>query len=190
MPVRLFSSWCCMCLYSHTRVLVFVSARKYRKMMLQLLDNNRRFAALPHNRWPLYQGQANGNLSRPALMIILSSKSNGNCIKDSPRTIAAGRAKPLGLALEAQAAIAPHKQFINCRPARDLVKAGPDGQFVQACSNRKDQSLRSSSRRLDPLLRRVSSLSTAGFDRAPMASSQEGQTLDRAFGGSTRYCAT
>ena len=116
-------------------------------------------------------------------MIILSSKSNGNCIKDSPRTIAAGRAKPLGLALEAQAAIAPHKQFINCRPARDLVKAGPDGQFVQACSNRKDQSLRSSSRRLDPLLRRVSSLSTAGFDRAPMASSQEGQTLDRAFGG-------
>ena len=58
-------------------------------------------------------------------MIILSSKSNGNCIKDSPRTIAAGRAKPLGLALEAQAAIAPHKQFINCRPARDLVKARP-----------------------------------------------------------------
>ena len=68
-----FSSWCCMCLYSHTRVLVFVSARKYRKMMLQLLDNNRRFAALPHNRWPLYQGQANGNF--------IKASPNDNFIK-------------------------------------------------------------------------------------------------------------
>ena len=90
--------------------------------------------------------------------------------------------KPLGLASEAQAAIAPHKQFINCRPARDLVKAGPDGQFVQA--NRKDQSLRSSSRRLDPLLRRVSSLSTAGFDRAQWPVYQ-GQLTGRANLGSS-----
>ena len=41
--------------------------------MLQLLDNNRRFAALPHNRWPLYQGQANGNF--------IKASPNDNFIK-------------------------------------------------------------------------------------------------------------
>ena len=51
-----------------------------------------------------------------------------------------------------------NKQFINGRPATDLVEAGFDGQL--ASSNQKGQPL--GSRRLDPLLRRVSSLSTAG----------------------------
>ena len=41
------------------------------------------------------------------------------------------------LSRPARSAIAPHKQFINSRPATVLIEAGPDGQFIKASSNGK-----------------------------------------------------
>ena len=45
-----------------------------------------------------------------------------------------GRADPYIQLSEARSAIAPHKQFINGRPATDLIEAGPDsnGRFIKA----------------------------------------------------------
>ena len=72
---------------------------------------------------------------------------------------------------EAQSAIAPCKQFINGRrPATVLIEAGPDGNFIKTPRLRGVSSLstagrprptsRSGLQRHNPLLRRVSSLST------------------------------
>ena len=46
-----------------------------------------------------------------------------------------GRADPYIWLSEARSAIAPHKQFINGRPATDLIKAGPDGKSYQSQSH-------------------------------------------------------
>ena len=53
------------------------------------------------------------------------------------RAAPTGRANPRRL----DPAIAPRKQFINGRPATDLIEASPDGKFVKASSNRKGQPL-------------------------------------------------
>ena len=71
------------------------------------------------------------------------------------------KGQPLDLVLEARPAIAPRKQFISSRLATVLIEAGPDGGQLQP----EGPTLRSSPRRPDPLLRRISSLSTAGRPR-------------------------
>ena len=52
------------------------------------------------------------------------------------RPAPAGMAQPLDLVLGG-----PNKQFINGRPATDLIEASPDGKFIKASSNRKGQPL-------------------------------------------------